>query len=341
MPLPRSIHRIAFGAALVLLAACSDRTVLPTAPPEPPALTLGQLACTVQVRAQTVSCAEVAPATPSGVHGDRIIGGQDVYVKLASSGTSYDPEGEVLQSYVTVENLAARALGTPDGVSTSGVRVFFAEGPTVTEGEGAVTLNNADGSDAFLGSNQPFFLYNEILEPYQVSAQKAWRFNVPSTVGTFVFTLYVAAALPNEGAPLLDKVWTGAASTDWTDAGNWRDGVVPDSTSTVSVPPDALLASHVYPVLSGDVVVLHLRVGGGSTLALNSHALRVRGNIDALGNIVGAPTVSGSDVLLRGTVQGLQVSGSASLEGAVTSNAAVGVTGSLTVKDQSLSISIP
>ncbi|HEX8905726.1 MAG TPA: hypothetical protein VF771_12820, partial [Longimicrobiaceae bacterium] len=293
------ITRIAGGTALVLLCACTDR-VLPTAPPaEPPAPpAMAQLACTVAVRDGTMSCEPIAPAAPSAAKGDRIIGGQDVYVRITTSGTSYDSGTGILQTSLTVQNLADREMGTDDGSTTSGVRVFVASGPNVTGGSGSVTVNNPDGLDVFLSANQPYFLYNQILTPYEISAGKTWQFKVDSGVTNFTFTLFVSAKMPDESAALLDKVWTGAVSSDWADAGNWKDGVVPDSTSTVAVPPDALLASHTGPVLSADVVVKHLRVGAGSTLGLNGHALRARGNVDAVGTISGGTqTLSGTDVV--------------------------------------------
>lgn len=338
MSLRPPFRRAWYGAALVLLAACSDDATLPTQA----APSLAQLACAVDVHAQTLSCASVNAWGHAGARGDRIIGGQDVYVKLSSSGTAYDGETQVLRSDVTLQNLAQQAMGTPDGTTVAGTRIFFASGPTVTAGTGTVSVANADGTDVFTASNQPYFLYGEILSPYQVSAARTWRFNVSPTVTTFTFTVYVSAPLADERIPLVDRMWTGAVSTDWADGRNWQGGVAPDSGSVVAIPPDSLLASPNFPALSGDAVVRHLRVGYASTLALNGHALRVRGNVDAVGAISGGPqTVSGDSALLRGNVGALQVTGHARLQGAVKTSGAVSVTGSLTVKDQALSIQVP
>ena len=335
------IARAGCGAALVLLAACSDQTTLP--PAVAPSGTLTQMRCTVDVPSATMACAAVKPAGAPGVSADRIIGNQDVYVKLQSSGTSYDSGTEILQSNVTVQNLGQQSMGTTDGSTVTGVKVFFNSGPTVTAGTGSVTLNNADGMDTFLSSNQPYFLYNEILAPYQISTARNWQFNVPSTVTSFSFTVYVWTQMVNEALPIVDKVWTGAVSTAWETAGNWQDGVVPDSTSVVAIPPDSLLSgAHNQPVLAADADVAHLRVGFGSSLTLAGHQMRVRGNVDAVGTISGGTVwASGTGALLRGNVDAMLVSGSAQLQGAVKATSAVSVTGSLAVKDQALSISIP
>ncbi|HEX8243299.1 MAG TPA: hypothetical protein VF541_07380, partial [Longimicrobium sp.] len=254
----------------------------------------------------------------------------------------YDLETQVLRSEVTLQNLAQQAMGTADGTTVAGTRVFFASGPTVTAGTGTVTLANADGTGVFTASNQPYFLYAEILSPYQVSAPKTWRFNVPNTVNRFTFAVYVSAPMADEALPLVDKVWTGAVSTDWADGRNWQGGVAPDSASVVAIPADSLLDSPNFPALSGDVVVNHLRVGFASALALNGHALRVRGNVDAVGAISGGTqTLSGDNVLLRGSVASVRVTGNARVQGAVKASGAMSVTGSLTVKDQPLSVQVP
>jgi hypothetical protein len=341
MAIRHSITRSACGAALVLLAACTDRSVLPTGTsPVPPAGTVGQLTCSVDVREQTMSCSSV---TSAGPRGDRIIGKQDVYVKLSSSGTTWDAGTEILSSNVVVQNLADRPMGTADGFTVSGVKVFFQSGPTVTSGSGSVTLANPDGTDGvFLATNQSYYSYDEILTPYQLSQAKSWQFNVPSTVISFQFTVYVSAPLPDENAPLVDKVWTGAADSVWSNAANWQGGQVPDSTSVVAIPPDSLLSSHRMPALGADADVSYLRVGYNSSLALGGFTLRVRSNLDAVGTISGGTVwESGTGALLRGNVDAMQVTGSAALQGTVKATGAVSVTGSLSVKDHVMSIQLP
>lgn len=195
----RATRRLALPVLLVALAACTDRN--PTAPGEAPQTPtpapFSALLCTADVRAASLVCAPqgVAPGV-SAV----ILGGQGTNVRLASSGTAYDSATSVLRSDVTVENLTAQVLGMVDGTTLSpqGVRVFFHSGPTVTGGTGVVTIANADGTGDYTGAAQPYFQYAGPLAPGDTTAAREWRFNVPGTVSTFTFTVYVAAQVRAE-----------------------------------------------------------------------------------------------------------------------------------------------
>jgi hypothetical protein len=340
MPHSQRLSRAVALAAVALAAACTDHH--PVAPGlEPPdGASLSRLECTVAVAARSMTC---APAAPGGVRVDRLLGGQNLYVLLASSGTGYDPGTEILHSEVTVQNLLAHAVGTTDGVTASGLRVFFATEPTVTSGSGSVSVGNPDGYGTFTAAAQPYFHYGQILQPYQVSAARRWEFQVEPTVATFSFAVYVSVTMVDEGAPLLDAVWTGAQDGAWSAPENWRDGSVPDSASVVSILSDTLITGPGRPVLDGDVVVAALRVGAGTTLDLQGHALEVRGNLDAPGAVVGGTvTLSEPGSLLRGNVDGVRVTAGVALQGATRATGAVAVQdGSLAVSDRALSIQIP
>src|SRR5207302_650788 len=184
--------------ALLVFAACSDRQV--AGPMVRPVLTGRVLSCTADVGARTLSCtALTAPSAQGGrgISADLILGGQGTYVALRSSNVSYNGTS-TFQADVTVENLTAQPLGTPDGSTVSGVKVFFYSGPTVTGGTGTVTVANPDGTGAFTGTNQPYFFYNQTLATAQVSAAKTWQWSVPSTVVTFTFQVLVDASAPQE-----------------------------------------------------------------------------------------------------------------------------------------------
>jgi hypothetical protein len=115
-------------------------------------------------------------------------------VLLASDNVSYDGS-QVFQADVTVQNLIAQVLGTTDGstLDPDGVRVFFHSGPTVTMGAGTVTVSNATGTGTFTGTDQPYFQYDEMLATGVTSAPLEWQWNVPPTVTTFEFAVYVTA----------------------------------------------------------------------------------------------------------------------------------------------------
>lgn len=336
--------RLRKGAAVIpvlLAAACADRH--PTAPtPQAPLEPLAKLQCTVSTSRQVMACSQISDGSAGGASFERIVGGQDVYVRLSSSGTSYDAGTQVLSANVTVQNLTQQLMGTPDGTTVDSVKVFFSTLPTVTSGPGPVSLINPDGTDAFTNSNQPYFAYGEILAPFQISASKPWLFSAPPNT-TFTFTVYVAAEMISNTAPLLDAVWDGSESTTWETAGNWSNNAVPNAATTVSIPADSLLASTNFPQLNANGAAANLRVGFASTLDLNAFTLAVGGNVDASGTVSGGLLqMSGTGAYLNGTIPSLLVTGSTALQGSTKATGAVSVAdGTLTVKDQALNIALP
>ncbi|HET6764077.1 MAG TPA: DNA/RNA non-specific endonuclease [Longimicrobiaceae bacterium] len=154
---------------------------------------LSPVDCVASVRSGAVSCGAAATGA-AGVHGDVMLGGQGTLVRLASANTAYDGDSEVFSTDVTVQNLLAQAMGTTDGVTVApgGIRIFFSGAPRATSGSGTVAVLNADGTDTFLGPDQPFFEYDQKLDSGAVSVAHPWRFSVPASVGSFTFRVYVA-----------------------------------------------------------------------------------------------------------------------------------------------------
>jgi hypothetical protein len=188
--------RAAFCGALLFAAACTDSNpaATPPAPVPDPTQQVSALSCAVDVRASTLACRSAQPGGASDAR-SVILGGQGVNVRLASSGTAYDAGTGILSSDVTVENLTMQMLGTTDGLlpDPAGIRVFFASGPTVTDGTGTVTVENADGTATFTAGGQSYIQYPGILAPGDTSAPEEWRFAVSPTVVSFSFTVFVAA----------------------------------------------------------------------------------------------------------------------------------------------------
>lgn len=208
-------------AALVLAAACTDGTPTdaPARLPEGPQVQT-QIACTVAVADGTVRCGD--PAAEGGAAHDVIVGGQGTFVRLSSANPRYDPATAQFSVDVTVQNLLSQAMGTPDGTTVSGVRVFFNEMPAATVGAGEVTVQNADGEGSFTGVGQPYHAYPQIVQPRGASTAKTWRFGVPSTVERFRFTVYVHARLPAEQGVLRWLQEEGTASSPVADVrGVW------------------------------------------------------------------------------------------------------------------------
>jgi hypothetical protein len=329
----RRPFRGAVPIALVLAAACTDGPVGPDVKPEP--VPLVSIECRVNVPALSMACSypeEVLAG--SAVRTTRLMGGQDRFVKLANYGNT--EENDVLSMFVTVQNLLADPLGTPDGNTVTGVKLFIPEDPS-----NGVVVANPTGTDFFTGANQPFFLYNQILTTYQVSDPMLWQFTLNGAT-TFIFKVYVYASQADESGNGLDAVWDGSSSTDWSVAANWTPATVPGAASAVQVPPATSIPGAFMPVLTANASALHLRVGTGSTLGLGGYSMAVGGNVDGAGAISnGSVTMSGSGALLKGTLPSLFVTGSTALQGATKTTGAVSVTGSLTVADSALSISIP
>lgn len=329
----RRPFRGAVPIVLVLAAACTDGPVGPDVNPEP--VPLASIECRVNVPALSMACSypeEVLAG--SAVRTTRLMGGQDKFVKLANYGN--EVSNDVLSMYVTVQNLLADPLGTTDGSTVTGVKLFVPEDPS-----NGVEVLNPTGTDFFTGANQPFFLYNQILTTYEVSDPLLWQFKL-NGASTFTFKVYVYGSQVDESGNGLDAVWDGSASTGWTVAANWTPATVPGASSAVQVPPAANIPGAFMPVLTGNASVLHLRVGTGSTLGLGGFDMAVGGNVDGAGAISnGTVTMSGTGALLKGTLPSLFVTGSTALQGATRTTGAVSVTGSLTVADSALSITIP
>lgn len=186
----------------LLAAACSDLPTegrAPSGPAEPGTLRM-EVRCTANVALASLSCGEPDAAGPGR---SLIIGGQNVYVRLASTGAGYNPSDSIFQIDVTVQNLMAQAFGTADGEVPTGLRVFFETGPSVTAGTGTAEVDNEDGTLLFLSAEQPYFAYPELLGPGWESEPRPWRFKVDPEVERFAFTVYVQGDLPHEESLLL------------------------------------------------------------------------------------------------------------------------------------------
>jgi hypothetical protein len=242
---------------------------------------------------------------------------------------------------VTVQNLLEQTMGLDSLNNFSGVKVFFSITPVVVSGEGAVDIANEDGIDAFTAGAQPYFLYNQTLSPFEISNGRLWQFNVDNTVVSFVFEVVVSAPLSSGKTAERGAVWQGDVDSLWTTAGNWQDGIVPDSNTVVNIP----LADSVVnmPKLTGPVAIKALRVGPGSTLRLAGFTLAASGNVDAVGTIGGGTVrMTGAGALLRGNVDALVLTGGIKLQSAAKATGAVSLQdGSLNLNGQALSISVP
>jgi hypothetical protein len=278
MMTPRNFRLRDALAALALcttvgLASCTDSTStdlsgLPQ-PSAPHALTT--VPCTASLVTRTVACGAQA-SLPGGASAS-IIGGQNVYVRLASSNVSYDSTTEIFQFDVTVQNLLNEAMGTPDGTvpDPDGIQVFFHSGPTATGGSGTITVANADGTGTFTGSGQPYFAYHEILTTGAVSAPHTWQLSVPPTVTTFAFTVYIETdvqyllvineVMVNPSAPTVSD-----ANREWFEV--YNAGTLKVEMQNLVIADSAASGRRPYHLISSSLVV---PAGGYVTLGASTN----------------------------------------------------------------------
>jgi hypothetical protein len=304
--------RNAFASLLCAsaLAACAEQSPVETVYDPPvryPATAIQALDCTGNIGG-SVSC--VPASGRAGGASPVLIGGQNTFLRLTSSNVNYSSDSEIFKFDVTVQNLMNEAIGTPDGVvpDPDGIQVFFATGPTATGGTGTITVANADGTDTFTGSNQPYFAYAEILPRNAVSSARTWRLNVPRAVTRFAFTVLVETdvqyllvineLLANPGGTISD------ASGEWFEiynAGtrnvNLQNLVIADSAASGRRPyhlinSSVLLASGGYAVLGNTTNTTDN--GGAPVDYAYGSALSFANSLDALkiSRVYGADTLT-------------------------------------------------
>ena len=136
------------------------------------------------------------------------IGGQGIYVRVATSGVAYNGGTGIFSFNTTIQNLTDASFATANGSAkdAGGVQIFFHSGPTVTDGTGIITVANATGVATFTNGGQPYYQYGGtqttidsaalgiegILGPAETSAAKTWQLSMPATVNAFTFQLLVS-----------------------------------------------------------------------------------------------------------------------------------------------------
>jgi alpha-tubulin suppressor-like RCC1 family protein len=268
-------------AAAAALTACGDQPLAPPAeatPSAPSGTVVAALTCTVDARAESLSCTPVSPGARMNL---LTFGGQNHYVRLTSSATAFDGATGELSSKVLIQNLLTVPLATSNGTTpdAGGLRVFFSTPPT-----NGVTVVNATGTDVFTAAGQPYFEYdddltdevatkelggNGILSPGEETANKLWRFQL-NGASSFTFTLFLQTQVPTGTSPFvrLASVSTGGMHACGLDAagkaycwGHGQYGEVGDGTYNSRLVPT---------VPSGGLAFASISVGTGHTCALTA-----------------------------------------------------------------------
>jgi hypothetical protein len=201
----RDFIRLFVVAGLLLAVACADDAPV-TSPevvieqdepaPEGSRNIVASVECVADVAEATLTCGYVPLIEGDGGPSRVMLG--EPHVEMGNGPVSYDPGTGIFQASVWLVNWIQQGLGTPDGIQLTGVRVFYYEGPTVTSGTGTVTVHNPDGYGAFTGTDQPYYLYEVYIPYYTSSGGKVWQWQVPSSVTTFTFSVYVDADVLGE-----------------------------------------------------------------------------------------------------------------------------------------------
>lgn len=174
-----------------------------------------EFVCTGHRNAAGITCARVAdprptlvtryprtaapPSKTGGVPDEPVVGGTDgEYITMAFTGYAWNSVTNIVSLDATVRNNLRQPLGTSDGKTRTGVMILFRDGPTCTGGPCHVV--NADGTARFTAKSQPYFLYNPILQPRQVSSSRNWRIYVAPAVDSFSFQIEAHASFPAEAS---------------------------------------------------------------------------------------------------------------------------------------------
>ena len=200
--------RLFAALALAGLAACSDGGGNPIVEPPPPVDSRPNhvppptmygpvsvdaiITCTANRSPATVSCSSPQQPAPPAAN---VTGGKGTHVRLQPSATSYSSGTQIWQTSFSIRNLLVNRIGTADGSTQAGLLAFVMQAPTTTAGTGTVTVANADSSGFFTASLQPYFFYDTILPYNAQAAARVWQFNVPTSVTTFQFKVYVSTPI--------------------------------------------------------------------------------------------------------------------------------------------------
>ncbi|MFL5540260.1 MAG: S8 family serine peptidase, partial [Longimicrobiaceae bacterium] len=143
---------------------------------------------------------------------------------------AYTPADSTYRFSLRVVNNTENALGTPDGVAVSGLKVFLPVRvmgylgrqpgdtsdpygilvPPMQNINNSVQPRNPDGFESFSAPDQPYWSYPEIVQPGGASAWKEWQFTLDPAVSYFYFAVSLFTRVPGELAV------PSAPPQDWT-----------------------------------------------------------------------------------------------------------------------------
>jgi hypothetical protein len=227
-------------SAALVLAACSDGDSLLRSTPEAQvaASAAAYLRCTADVRAGTITCREVSPASSLG--GAR--GAHYIYLQSAPHAllttNDYTASSTDVEFDAQVVNLVPQPIGTDDGVTlhSRGVRVFFWSNPWVTDGSGSVSVIEPSTTGSFTGSNQKYHQWNEIIQSQGTSVgEKHYHFGLTGTVNSFDFMLGISTNMQWAAITLASSAAETLAVGDSVDLNAARVNALGDTMALSSI----------------------------------------------------------------------------------------------------------
>jgi len=186
----------------VTALACRDieRPLQPSGPKAPREIqgppVVAALTCELDGTAKTVVCATPA-SPPEGVSASVIYGSVPGFAQFYPVSLVKDTVAHTWQFTAYVQNLLKQSIGTLNGTTVTGVKVFITDFHA-TAGTGTVSVANADGTGNFTAPNQPYFNYNQIVAPAGYTSNKLWKFNVPNTVTAVSMSILISTDFPAE-----------------------------------------------------------------------------------------------------------------------------------------------
>lgn len=195
---------IAAASCLLIALACQrvERfTAQPRMPetahavPGPPVLL--SVTCTLLRSSSTISCAPDTTVRALGVSANVILGATGTYAQFLPFSLSKDTVKQIWSFYAFVHNLLQQPIGTPNGTTVTGSKVFVTN-IYATQGSGTVSIIRADGVGNVTAPNQPYFRYDQIVGAGGNSNTKVWKVSVPNTVTAVNMDILVTTDFPAE-----------------------------------------------------------------------------------------------------------------------------------------------
>jgi hypothetical protein len=188
------------------------------------------LTCQMNSNSATITCTSPTASPPPGVSASVIYGATATYAIFFPFNLVKDTVAQTWQFTAYLQNLLKQSIGTLNGTTTTGVKVFVTDFHATT-GTGAVSVANADGTGTFTAPNQPYFNYNQIIAPSGYSGDKLWKFNVPKTVTAVSMSILISTDFPAEQNTALTPP---ATIPDWINADSNVGGVT--ASSAINMP---------------------------------------------------------------------------------------------------------